>query len=99
MHICKAATSEFIQVDSGGYDTVALRADGTVWAWGYNECEQLGDGTNQSSKTPVQHTVTRTIASDASKKDAVNLDESTTTFRNRRKYNRKNKDNYSNRSF
>ncbi len=32
----------------------ALKADGTVWAWGYNAFGQLGDGTNTDRYTPVQ---------------------------------------------
>jgi alpha-tubulin suppressor-like RCC1 family protein len=40
---------------AAGYDhTVALRADGTVWAWGDNDDGQLGDGTGLRSSVPVQ---------------------------------------------
>jgi alpha-tubulin suppressor-like RCC1 family protein len=31
---------------------VALRADGSVWAWGWNRSGQLGDGTHLSRITP-----------------------------------------------
>jgi len=34
--------------------TVALKSDGTVWAWGSNEVGQLGDDTNEDKSTPVQ---------------------------------------------
>jgi len=34
--------------------TIALKNDGTVWAWGYNGSGQLGDGTWNESETPVQ---------------------------------------------
>src|SRR3712207_4798811 len=30
----------------GGNHSLALRSDGTVWAWGDNSSGQLGDGTN-----------------------------------------------------
>ena len=39
-----------------GYDghSLALKSDGTVWAWGSNPCGQLGDGTNLNSNIPVK---------------------------------------------
>lgn len=36
--------SDVIDVDCGGGHTLALRADGTVWACGWNQYGQLGDG-------------------------------------------------------
>ncbi|MBI4945909.1 MAG: T9SS type A sorting domain-containing protein [Bacteroidetes bacterium] len=41
---------------SAGYGfSVALKNDGTVWAWGYNANGQLGDGTTTTPRTsPVQ---------------------------------------------
>jgi alpha-tubulin suppressor-like RCC1 family protein/predicted transcriptional regulator len=33
---------------------LALRDDGTVWAWGDNQFGELGDGTTDSSNVPVQ---------------------------------------------
>ena len=40
---------------SAGYDySLALKSDGTVWAWGSNECGRLGDNTTDSKNTPVQ---------------------------------------------
>ncbi len=34
--------------------SLAVRADGTVWAWGWNANGQLGDGTTTDQPTPVQ---------------------------------------------
>ncbi len=34
--------------------SVALKQDGTVWAWGSNNYGQLGDETRENSSTPVQ---------------------------------------------
>ncbi len=40
---------------SAGWDhSLALKSDGTVWAWGSNHCGQLGDGTTTKRLTPVQ---------------------------------------------
>jgi alpha-tubulin suppressor-like RCC1 family protein len=37
---------------AGGH-SMALRSDGTLWAWGYNLSGQLGDGTTVNRFTPV----------------------------------------------
>jgi len=45
----------FVTAVSAGYDhTVALKNDGTVWAWGNNSNGQLGIGSITSSSMPVQ---------------------------------------------
>ena len=41
-------------IDGGFYHSLALKSDGTVWAWGSNKYRQLGDGTTTNSSTPVQ---------------------------------------------
>ncbi len=48
------ALSDVTAVVAGGYHTVALKSDGSVWAWGDNYYGQLGDGTNVTRLTPVQ---------------------------------------------
>ncbi len=42
------------QVVTGLNHTVALRADGTLWAWGGNNYGQLGDGSTSNSSIPLQ---------------------------------------------
>lgn len=35
-------------MSAGQFHTVAIKTDGTLWAWGYNFSGQLGDGTYTS---------------------------------------------------
>lgn len=42
------------QVAAGGQHTVAIAANGTLWAWGWNAGGQLGDGTTTDRLVPVQ---------------------------------------------
>ena len=44
-----------IAIATGFYHSLALKSDGTVWAWGANFYGQVGDGTNNNIRsTPVQ---------------------------------------------
>ncbi|WP_317936587.1 RCC1 domain-containing protein [Streptomyces cellostaticus] len=43
-----------VAVAAGGGHSVALRADGTVWAWGVNDLGQVGDGSTTNRNIPVQ---------------------------------------------
>ena len=47
--------NDVIAVSAGSYHSLALKSDGTVWAWGCNYYEgRLGDGTAVDKTTPVQ---------------------------------------------
>jgi alpha-tubulin suppressor-like RCC1 family protein len=46
--------TNWVDVAAGGSHTLALKADGTIWAWGENHSWQLGDGTRAPRSTPVQ---------------------------------------------
>lgn len=49
------ALTNWSQVDSGKDHLVAIKTDGTLWAWGKNEnIGQLGDGTLINRSSPVQ---------------------------------------------
>src|SRR3989449_446039 len=41
-------------IAGGGFHSLALKSDGTVWAWGYNADGELGNGTFTNSNAPVQ---------------------------------------------
>lgn len=42
------------QVAVGEFHTVAVRSDGTLWTWGFNQNGQLGTGTTIDRSVPVQ---------------------------------------------
>jgi alpha-tubulin suppressor-like RCC1 family protein len=43
-----------VAVAAGGNHSLALKADGTVWAWGDNSFGELGDGTRTVRSIPIQ---------------------------------------------
>ena len=46
--------SSVTAIAAGEVHSLALKSDGTVWAWGNNYYGQLGDGTTTDRYTPVQ---------------------------------------------
>ena len=47
------AGKSIVNIAAGGYHSLALADDGTVYAWGYNPTGQLGNGATVDSRTPV----------------------------------------------
>lgn len=45
--------TDWVSVSTGDH-TVAIKADGSLWAWGSNQWGQLGDGTTTNRYIPVQ---------------------------------------------
>ena len=46
--------TNWASVSAGGAYTVAIKTDGTLWAWGYNYNGNLGDGTTTYRYTPTK---------------------------------------------
>ena len=44
----------WVSISAGYFHTVALKSDGSLWAWGGNEVGQLGDGTVTMRHSPIQ---------------------------------------------
>ena len=49
-----SSTGCFTKVSGGTQYAVAIKTDGTLWAWGLNSDGQLGDGTTTNRVSPVQ---------------------------------------------
>ena len=49
-----APGNDWKQAAAGGIHTVALKKDGTLWAWGHNWAGSLGTGSTNNSAVPVQ---------------------------------------------
>ncbi len=45
--------SFIISISGGDYHSLAVKENGTVWAWGRNSAGQLGDNTSTNRSTPV----------------------------------------------
>lgn len=49
-----SSEAEAAKIAAGANHTVAIKSDGTLWAWGNNASGQLGDGTTVNRASPVQ---------------------------------------------
>jgi hypothetical protein len=46
--------TDWVKVSAGGIHSLAIKEDGSLWAWGANGSGQLGDGSSTDRYTPVQ---------------------------------------------
>ena len=49
-----AGGTNWKQVACTGYHTAAIKTDGTLWTWGWNQYGQLGDNTRTDRSSPIQ---------------------------------------------
>ena len=61
-----SAGNNWKQVSAMRYHSCAIKTDGTLWTWGFNQYGQLGDNTGVTKSSPVQ-----TIATDANWKQVA----------------------------
>ena len=57
-----ADLTDVVGIASGGYHGIALRADGTVWTWGWNSQNRLGWDAGTLSRVPGQVPVSDIVA-------------------------------------
>ena len=48
------AATNWQKLSCGSYHTAAIKTDGSLWCWGYNNAGQLGDNTSVHRSSPVQ---------------------------------------------
>lgn len=51
---------DWVSISAGAAHSTAIKADGTVWTWGWNDFGQLGDGTTTNRNAPQQVTAVNT---------------------------------------
>jgi len=51
--------TDWAKISAGDYFTLAIKENGTLWAFGYNEYGELGDGTTNTSPNSGKHTPTQ----------------------------------------
>jgi len=44
------------KISAGAFHSLAIKSDGTLWAWGKNDSGQVGDGTNENKLQPTMIT-------------------------------------------
>ncbi|MBU1160590.1 hypothetical protein KJ992_00025 [Patescibacteria group bacterium] len=54
VQVSNLGASTVKEITAGTYHTCALKTDGSMVCWGNNDFGQLGDGSTNSTPTPVQ---------------------------------------------
>lgn len=49
-----SGVSSVVGIGAGSYSCLAVKSDGTVWAWGMNDYGQLGIAPTSNSPVPLQ---------------------------------------------
>ncbi len=52
--VYSTTAGDWSKITAGGGHTLALKSDGTLWAWGYNAYGQLGNNSHVNRYAPVQ---------------------------------------------
>ena len=52
--------TDVVAIAAGGYHSLAIRSDGTLWTWGWNYLGQLGDGSTVDRWRPKRSERTST---------------------------------------
>lgn len=73
--VVAGANTTWKQVAAGEFHTLALRADGTLWAWGYNQNGQLGDGTQTNRLVPTKIGAAKWLYVAAGKSHSIGIDD------------------------
>lgn len=55
VNVVTSAGNGFITASVGEWHMTAIKKDGTLWTWGYNRYNQLGDETSTDKDWPVQY--------------------------------------------
>jgi hypothetical protein len=59
-------SGSWTQITAGDYHSAAIRSDGTLWTWGYNNAGQLGQSNTYNNFSPIQVTAFSTSWSQVS---------------------------------
>ena len=66
-----SSDTDWVAVDSGSFHNLAIKADGSLWAWGQNTSGQLGQGNTANAASPVLIAPVITITSQPSASTVV----------------------------